>query len=338
MELARIAETGLLWHCLCAVSRLEIPDVIGDNSLSVSKIAALARVNDEALLRVLRFMADHGIVTFDDDTVRLTETGELLRTGHPASMQTVFAATGASDFAHALTGSLRTGRPAVEEVLGMGFWDYLASHPAEQRIFDALMRRHIQRVATQCIPNLEWPGHGTVADIGGGVGIVLAAVLNTSPGLRGILVEQAQVLQEAYDYLSGIGVTDRCDLRESGLFMPAPHADVYILSFILHDWDDINAQRILLALGQNASPGSTLRIFERIIPDDGTPDDSKRSDVSMLLLTGGRERTYTEFKNLLGRTGWELEKAAPVYGGIQLIQAHRDEFIWVDDALLLSGN
>jgi hypothetical protein len=340
MELARIASTGMLWHCLCAISRLEIPDIIADKSLPVSEIAALAGVKDGPLLRVLRFIADHGIVGINGDSVRLTDAGELLFSGHPASMWAVFAATGAADVAHALTGSIRTGRPAADEVLGMAFWDYLAAHPAEQKIFDGLMRRHIKGLATTCIPNLEWPEYGTVADIGGGVGAVLAAALNTSPGLRGILIDQSQVLENAHDYLRDNGVFERCELRCSGLFAPIPEADVYILSFVLHDWDDLNAERILLAVGQNARPGSALRIFEHLIPDDGTPNESKRSDVSMLLLTGGRERTLAEFESLLVRTGWQLEKASPAYGTAYVIQGRRiegssrDEGGHCDDALL----
>jgi hypothetical protein len=336
MELARITQVGVLWHCLCAISRLEIPDIIADKSLPISEIAALAGVQREPLLRVLRYLADYGIVTIKGDCVQLTDTGELLRRGHPSSMWSAFAAIGMADVAHALIGSLRTSRPAINEVLGMGFWDYLAAHPAEQQIFDQLMRRQIQGVATACIPNLEWPDCGIVADIGGGLGVVIAAVLNKSPGLRGILIEQSQVLESARDYLSDIGISGRCELRKSDLFAPMPEADVYILSFVLHDWDDVNAQRILLAASYNAREGSMLRIFERLIPDDGTPNESKMFDLGMLLLNGGLERTLAEFERLLDDTGWQLELTAPAYGAVYVLQARRvgDIHIGFDDALL----
>lgn len=336
MELARITQIGALWHCLCAISRLRIPDLIAEKSLSVSEIAALAGVQDGPLLRVLRFTADHGIVAIDGDVVRLTDTGELLCSEHPTSMWTPFAAIGMADVAHALIGSIRTGRPAVDEVLCMGFWDYLATRPAEQRIFDQLMQRQAQGLATSGIPKLEWPESGCVADIGGGLGVVLAAVLNTSPGLRGILIEQSQVLESAHDYLSCSGVFDRCELRQSPLFAAVPEADVYILSFVLHDWDDLNAERILLAAAHNACQGSMLRIFERLIPDDGSPDESKMFDLGMLLLSGGRERTLAEFESLLSRTGWQIERTAPAYGAVHVIQARRDiyEDAWFDPVLL----
>jgi len=336
MELARVTQIGALWHCLCAISRLRIPDLIAEKPLSVPEVAALAGVQDGPLLRVLRFTADHGIVTIDGDVVRLTDTGKLLCSDHPMSMWTPFAAVGMADVAHALISSMRTGRAAAEEVLGTGFWDYIAARPEEQRIFDQLMQRQTQGLATAGIPKLDWPESGCVADIGGGLGVVLAAVLNKAPCLRGILIEQPQVLESAHDYLTGSGVFERCELRPSGLFAAMPEADVYILSFVLHDWDDLSAERILLAAAHKAPQGSMLRIFERLIPDDGSPNESKMFDLGMLLLSGGRERTLAEFESLLGRTGWQIEQTAPAYGGVHVIQARRVVYgdAWFDPALL----
>src|SRR6185437_1631705 len=193
-----------------------------------------------------------------------------------------------------------------------------------QDLFDDLMRRQAQGLALNCIPALAWPGGGTVADVGGGLGLMLAAVLDQDPTLCGILVEQPQVLKRAREFLSARHLAHRCQLRHSSLFEPAPPADVYLLSFILHDWGDKDAEKILNAVTSNAAENAVLRIFERLIPEDGRPHASKQFDIGMLLLLGeGRERTARELEGLLRRTGWEIDEIIPAYGTIDMIQARR---------------
>jgi hypothetical protein len=320
-RLAGISEMGVLWQCISAITRLEVPERLADGGMNVAELARAVGAVEQPLFRVLRFLAGHEIVAFKGGDVVLTKVGRLLVRDEPWSMWAVFAATGQQDVAHVLPETLRTGRPAVEIVFGATLWEHLATRPTAREAFDDLMHRQAHGLVSTCIPSLEWPAEGTVADIGGGRGILLAAALNTAPGLRGILVDRPEVFEDAKEFLSQQQVMGRCELYPGDLFDPAPRADIYLLSFILHDWADDNARRILHSIYRNAPRNATLRIFERIVPDDDSAHVSKMFDMGMLLLGDGRERTLGELRDLLAECGWKIESTIPAYADISLIQA-----------------
>jgi hypothetical protein len=322
--LVEVINLGLLWHCLCAITRLEVPERLAAGPLPVAELAAAVGADQDALGRVLRLVADHHIVTLNGDRVGLTDRGRLLCRDHPSSLQAAFAAVGDSDVAHGLTETLRTGRAAAPRVLGMPYWDYLAAHPDQQALFDQAMVQRAQVLSLACVPVLDWPASGTIADIAGGTGTLLAAVLQAAPGTHGVLVEQPQVLEHAQPVLERQGVADRCVLHPGDLFAPPPPADLYLLASVLHDWDDDHAARILAALAHSATTGSRLRIFEMLLPTDATPHRAKMSDVLMLLMfDGARERTLAHYRDLLEDTGWQLEQVVPSPGPMSVIEARR---------------
>ncbi len=316
-----VFETGLVWHCMCAVTRLDVPDRLAGGPLAVPQLAAAVGAHEDSLRRVLRLLSDHGIVTLEKDQVGLTGVGRVLSRAHPLSQHATFATVSVQDVAHALTGTLRTGQAATPTALGAAYWEYLAAHPDQQALFGEQMRQQAQISSLPCVPLVDWPA-ATVADIAGGIGTVLAAVLRAAPHAHGILVDEPQVLQRAGWFLDSQGVADRCALHPGDLFAPPPAADMYLLARVLHDWDDDHAVRILTALG--AADGSRLRIFERLLPDDDRPDRAKGSDVAMLLLFGGgRERTAGEYRELLDRAGWQMGPIVTNPGGMSVIEASR---------------
>jgi hypothetical protein len=175
-----------------------------------------------------------------------------------------------------------------------------------------------------CVPVLDWPTTATIADLAGGTGTLLAAVLQAAPGTHGILVEQPPVLERARPVLQRHGVADRCVLSPGDLFAPPPPADLYLLASVLHDWDDPHAARILAALGDSATPDTRLWIFEMVLPEDTAPHRAKMSDVLMLLMfDGARERTVGQYRELLEGTGWQLEQVVPSPGPMSVLQARR---------------
>jgi hypothetical protein len=322
--LVEVINLGLLWHCLCAITRLEVPERLAGGPLPVSELAAAVGADQEALRRVLRLVANHRIVIFQGARVGLTDRGRLLCQDHPASLSAAFATVGNADVAHGLTETLRTGRAAAPRVLGMPYWDYLAAHPDQQALFDQAMVQRAQQLSLACVPVLDWPAPATVADIAGGTGTLVAAVLQAAPGTHGILVDQPQVLDHARPFLEGQGVADRCTLQPGDLFAPPPPADWYLLASVLHDWDDTQAARILTALGRSATSDTRLRIFEMLLPDDATPHRATMSDVLMLLMfDGARERTLAQYRDLLQATGWRLERVVSSPGPMSVLQAGR---------------
>jgi hypothetical protein len=322
--LVAVINLGLLWHCLCAITRLEVPERLAAGPLPLAELAAATGADQDALWRVLRLVADHQIVTLEGDRVALADRGRLLCRDHPSSLSAAFATVGDSDVAHGLTDTLRTGRAAAPRVLGMPYWDYLAAHPDQQALFDEAMVQRAQVLSLACVPVLDWPASGTIADIAGGTGTLLAAVLQAAPGAHGILVDQPQVLKRAQPVLERHGVADRCVLHPGDLFAPPPPADLYLLASVLHDWDDANAARTLAALGHSATSNTRLRIFEMLLPEDATPHRAKMSDVLMLLMfDGARERTVGQYQDLLKSTGWQLEQTVASPGPMSIIEARR---------------
>jgi hypothetical protein len=322
--LVEVINLGLVWHCLCAITRLEVPERLAAEPLLVAELATAVGADQDALWRVLRLVADHQIVTVEGDRVGLTDRGRLLCPDHPASLSAAFATVGTADVVHGLTETLRTGRAAAPAVLGMPYWDYLAAHPHQQALFDRSMVQRAQVLSLACVPVLDWPTSATIADIAGGIGTLLAAVLEAAPGARGILVEQPQVLERARPFLERHGVADRCVLYSGDLFAPPPPADLYLLASVLHDWDDTHAARILAALGRRATSDTRLRIFEMLLPTDASPHRAKMSDVLMLLMfDGARERTVGHYRDLLEDTGWQLEQVVASPGPMSIIEARR---------------
>jgi hypothetical protein len=245
--LVEVINQGLLWHCLCAITRLEVPEHLAARPLPVAQLAAAVGADPDALWRVRRLVADHRIVTVEGDRVSLTDRGRLLCRDHPSSL-----------------------------------W-----------------------LSLTCVPVLDWPASGTIADIAGGTGTLLAAVLQATPGARGILVEQPPALEHAQPLLEHQRVADRCVLAPGDLFAPPPPADLYLLASVLHDWDDAHAARILAALGHSATTDTRLRIFEMLLPTDASPHRATMSDVLLLLLfDGAREGTLGHYRALLEDTGW----------------------------------
>ena len=269
--LAEVINLGLVWHCLCAITRLEVPERLAAGPLPLAELAVAVGADPDALWRVLRLVADHHIVTLEGDRVGLTDRGRLLCPDHPSSLQAAFATVGTADVVHGLTDTLRTGQPAAPRVLGMGYWDYLAAHPDQQALFDQAMVQRAQALSLACVPVLDWPTSGAIADIAGGIGTLLAAVVQAAPGTRGILIDQPQVLERVRPVLERHGVADRCGLHPGDLFDPPPPADLYLLASVLHDWDDDHAARILTALGHSATNDTHLRIFEMLLPADAIP-------------------------------------------------------------------
>jgi hypothetical protein len=322
--LVEVLNLGLLWHCLCAITRLEVPERLAAGPLPVTELAAAVGADLDALGRVLRLVADHHIVTFEQDRVGLTNRGRLLCQDHPSSLSAAFATVGTADVAHGLTDTLRTGRAAAPRVLGMPYWEYLAAHSDQQALFDQAMVQRAQALSLACVPVLDWPTSGVIADIAGGIGTLLAAVLQATPGTYGILVDQPQVLERARPFLERHGVADRCVLHPGDLFAPPPPAGMYLLASVLHDWDDHHAARILAALRDSATRDTRLRIFEMLLPEDATPHRAKMSDVLMLLMfDGARERTLGQYLELLEETGWQLEQIVTSPGAMSVIQARR---------------
>lgn len=204
----------------------------------------------------------------------------------------------------------------------MGAFEYLDAHPDLARKLQAAFSERTAALAGSVAAGYDFSPLRTVADIGGGKGTLLAAILQAHRHLRGVLLDRPPVAADAAAVFQAAGVADRCRIVPGDFFQSVPDgADAYILANVLHDWDDADSVRILGACRRAMASDSRVLIVERLIPDD--PAEAVPvllSDLNMMVLPGGRERTNDEYGQLLAEAGLNLARVQPVappYGVIE---------------------
>jgi hypothetical protein len=289
---------AIVTKAVAIVADLRIADALGDGERHVDELARGAGADAETLHRILRALASDGI--FAERAPRVfanTPASELLR-GH-----------GWRDFAHLFGGVWlgaiaeldASGRPSFEALHGSGFWPWLAAHPDERAAFDHAMEQG-WRSRLERLESVDWQGDETIVDVGGGNGSLLLALLDRHPGLRGIVFDLPETVRD--DAAFG----ERCRFEAGDFFERVPAGDAYILSTILHDWDDEPASRILRTVHEAASPGTRLVLLEAIVAPGNEPDGSKWLDLLILATLGGRERDETQWRSLLEVAGFAVER------------------------------
>jgi hypothetical protein len=311
----RMIQGSMATQALRVAVELGIADRLVDGARSVDELAVEVGVHADALHRVLRALAGEGV--FEETEPRLfanTPPSDVLRSGDPAAWPDFVHFFGGAwyDAMAELPVAVRTGDEAFTEVFGNDWWRWLESHPEEAARFDRAMAGEaagrVDRLA-----RLEWRDE-TVVDVGGGNGAVLVELLRRYPRLRGIVFDLPHVAEGARSLVSRAGLADRCDVVAGTFFGDLPESgDAYVLSGVLHDWDDDDAAEILRRLRAAAPEHARIVILDGVIEPGNEPDETKWLDLLMLVLNRGRERTEDEWRSLLDRAGLRLER---VDGGL----------------------
>jgi hypothetical protein len=307
-------------RALWAVVELGVADHLRNGARNVKELAAATETDAGALYRVLRALAGAGLFTeTEPGRFALTATGQCLRADAPDSVKNFLAFAG--DHIHwssyeQILHSVRTGQPAADAALGKPIFNYLADNPEDAARFDRAMT-DVSRVFERAIvAAYDFSACRTIADIGGGVGRLLSAILEKAPGSRGILFDRGHVLDRAR------GLSSRIGLRRGDFFQSIPEgADLYYMRSIIHDWDDEHALAILRNCRKAMARTARLLVMEMTVPVGDQPDLSKVLDLEMLLLPGGRERTEQEFGDLLAKAGFTLERIIRTKSPVALLEA-----------------
>jgi predicted O-methyltransferase YrrM len=305
---------------------LGIADIIKDGAASASDLAVATNSHAGALYRVLRALAAAGVFHEDDKKrFSLTPLGECLRSDAERPIAAYASFVGRPHQWQAwgsLSHSVRTGENAYRHVHGVGLWDYLVEHPEEAVIFDRAMTDGSRGVVEAIVSAYNFSAFGRVVDIGGGQGVMIAAVLAAHTNTHGILFDRPDVVARAQPVLEAAGVARRCAVVGGSFFETIPEGgDAYLLKYILHDWDDAASLAILAACRRVFRPEGRLLIMERIVggPNDGL--ETKTSDLNMLVSPDGQERTADEFAALLANAGFRMERVIEVTPSMSIIEA-----------------
>lgn len=305
-------------QCISIVARLGIADLLADGARSTQDLAARTETHEPSLHRVLRMLAEAGL--FIESPPRhfaLTAQGHQLRTETEGSLRAWAIFCGEpfhlQVWAEALH-SVRTGEPAFNHLLGQSFFDYLGQHPAEGQNFDLAMT-NLTRPATRALVSAyDWSGLRSIVDVGGGNGTLVSAVLEAQPHLTGVLFDEAVVMARAggQPRLQGLVSAGRCTLETGDFFDAVPAGgDAYLLKYIIHDWSDEQALRILTNCRRAMHADSRLLLIEHVLVPGSGPHFGTLLDVEMLVLLTGLERTEAGFRTLLAEAGFTLTRVIP---------------------------
>jgi hypothetical protein len=273
---------------LALAADLKLADQLASGPRPVTELAEETGTDEQTLQRVLRALASDGVFEEHDAGVfGNTEASELLRR------------EGWPEFAHLFGGLFYDALSGFPTEFGTDFYAWLREHPQERSIFDAAMAGGRERNATR-LAELDWHDE-TVVDVGGGNGALLKALLALRPELRGVVLDLPEVDRDESTF------GERLTFVAGDFFEEVPSGDAYVLSGIVHNWDDVRATQILHTIRTAARPRARFLATETVIPPGNDPNGAKWLDLLMLVI-GGRERTEPEWRTLLDGAGFEVEQ------------------------------
>ena len=316
---------GWVTQAVHVAAELGIPDLLARGPQTAEELAEQADAHGEALYRVLRALASVGI--FDEDADRrfsLTPLSNCLRTDKRNSLRAFGMMMGAEfyDAWGELLYSVRTGKPGFDKRFGAPFFEYMTEHPDRHAIYDAAMMVHGIAETEPMLDAYDFSVFGSVVDVGGGHGRMLAAIVERYPGVEGILFDLPPVADRARAVLSESDASGRCRAVGGDFFRSVPSADAYVLRHILHDWDDAEAVAILRICGRAMNPGGRVLVVETVIPPLTQPCFGKWLDL-MMLIVGGRERTAEQYRRLFSQAGLALGRIVPTTHEVSIVEAVR---------------
>jgi hypothetical protein len=314
-------------QAIYAAARLAIPDLLKDGPRTVTELARAAPAHPESLYRLLRALASIGVFAETaPQTFQLTPLADVLRSDVPGTQRPLALMLGDEQYqawGH-LVDSVRTGETAFDKIYGKPVFDYLAEHPEQAAVFDAAMTAIHGSETAAILDAYDFSGIGLLADIGGGNGSKITAILQKHTALRGLLFDLPHVVERARPHIADAGLSDRCQLVDGNFFESVPSgADAYLMRHIIHDWNDGQSLTILRNCHAAMRSGGRLLVIESVIPPGNDPCGAKFLDLTMLVIPGGKERTADEYRTLYESSGFRLTRIVPTSAEVSVIEGVR---------------
>jgi hypothetical protein len=313
----------LVTAAIGAAAQLRLPDLIAGGQGTVDQLAKATSTDPPGLYRLLRALTEIGVVEEQSPgTFGLTGLGHALRDDVPGTARpSALLASGEMGQAwDCLLYSVRTGRPAFENVFGTDLFGYLAERPERREVFYASQAADLEATLAG-LASVDLGGYQTIVDVAGGDGALLAALLARHPQGRGILLEQESVVPAARQRMTETGLADRCEVVSGDMFTAVPgEGDLYLMRDILHDWPDERCVELLSVCRAAMPAGAMLMVIERVA---GEPADQRTAlmDLYMLSVLTGQERTVGQYRGLLDRAKLCLSAVRQLPAGAVILTA-----------------
>jgi O-methyltransferase domain/Dimerisation domain len=308
-ELLELLGGFMRTQALAVAAQLGIADVVGDGPTPVDELAGRTGAHAPSLYRLLRLLASLGV--FEETAPRQfgpTRLSDALRSDTPHSLRYLalaFAGPAYRAWAEAAQ-SFRTGLPTFDHVFGTPFFDYLSEHPEDAENFDRAMAGGA-RARAAAVADYDWGDVATVVDVGGGTGSLLASILDGNRELQGVVFDLPHVADKATAAFEAAGLAGRARAVGGNFFTDQlPAADAYVLGHILHDWSDDQSLQILRNVRRSIPDHGRLLVLENLVPEGNDKAWVKQLDLHMLVMLGGKERTESEWRDLLAAGGFTL--------------------------------
>jgi O-methyltransferase domain/Dimerisation domain len=308
-----------------AAARLGVADQLELGALPVGELAARVGAHPLALYRALRACAALGVFTEQPGQAFTNNAlSQTLRSNVPGSMRDLAIAQSAPGHWRPwelLTKAIKAGESTASEALGRDLWDWYRGHPEESAAFTGAMDNLAAQVAAEVTRAIDFTRVGRVVDVGGANGTLVSAVLRAFPDTRGVLLDLAHVVERTKKTLAAVGLSERCEAVAGDFFEAVPRGEVMLLKQILHDWNDEQCTVLLRNCAKSLPRGGRVLVVEMVISEDGRPCAAHLTDVNMLVLLPGRERTATEYGQLFTTAGLKLERVHPTQSSFSIIEA-----------------
>lgn len=307
-------------------AELGLADLLAQGPRGIDDLAQASGAHTPTLYRMMRALASVGIFSETENRYfELTPMAECLKTGAMRTMALMFNSDWNDQAWEYFLDSVKTGETAFEKAHGRPVSEWLAMHPEVAAVFNQANAVKAAGSHRALVDVYDFSGLYTVTDVGGGLGALMAEIMTANPLITGTVVDTPSVISDTLKFIQASGVEDRCRAVAGDFFQNVPSgSDAYILSNILHDWPDRQCLTILANCREAMKKASRLLVVEMIVSPGNEPSIAKLLDLEMLVITGGRERTEAEFKNLFESAGLTIARIIPTPESVCVIEVMKN--------------
>jgi len=324
----QMASAYWISQAIYVAAKFGIADILKESPKSGEEIARAVKADEDSLLRLMRVLCMLEVCRVtESQKFELTTLGGPLQSGVSGSLRSMVLTLGEVHYRAwgQLCDSVQTGHPGFQKVFGSEMFDFLENNGGAGDTFNLAMTDFSAFVAYAVLLSYDFSGMKSIVDVGGGYGKLLTSILEVYPDLQGVLLDLPAVISAAREHIESLACHDRCAAVAGNFLESLPRgADSYLLSGVVHDWADPGAQQILKNCRNAMRSHGRVLVVECIVPDGNESSFSKLLDLNMMVMTGGRERTELEFRELFRAAGLRLNRIIPTVSPLRILEAVRE--------------